>query len=347
MIDSVLSARRNRQILADIVRTYVETGEPVSSRVISRSQADPLSSASIRNIMGDLEDAGLLYQPHTSAGRVPTVSAYRFFAQQAVEQATLSEADRKWIRSEMDSAATPEEVIERAGHVLAKVSRGLGIIVMPPLASSVLEHVGLLCLPDGRVAVVLVSPGGATRDKVIRPEHEFTQAELDWTADYLNRHYHGWTLEAIRANLLAKLASERERYGRLLPVALELCDPALLDGDDQRQVYVEGAAQFASAPELSAGEPLRGLLAAIEEKNKLVALLNGCIEAPEAVHIQIGVKEINAAGDYLSLITAPYLVGDQRQGSLGVLAPMRMQYERAITSVAYVARAFSEMLGRT
>ena len=108
-------------------------------------------------------------------------------------------------------------------------------------------------------------------------------------------------------------------------------------------MYVEGAAQFASTPELSAGEPLRELLAAIEEKSKLVALLNGCIEAPEPVHIQIGVKEINVAGEHLSLITAPYPVRDQGQGSLGVLGPMRMEYERAITAVVYVARAFSEM----
>jgi len=147
--------------------------------------------------------------------------------------------------------------------------------------------------------------------------------------------------------MLAKLASERERYGRLLPAALELCDPAVLDSNQGRQVYVEGTAQFASTPELAGAEPLRELLAAIEEKTKLVTLLNACIDAPEPVHIQIGVKEINAAGEHLSLITAPYLVREYGQGSLGVLGPMRMEYERAITAVAYVARAFSEILSRT
>jgi heat-inducible transcriptional repressor len=347
MMDTVLSSKRNREILADIVRAYVETGEPVSSRAISSSHAEGLSPATIRNVMGNLEDAGLLYQPHTSAGRVPTVSAYRFFAQQAAEQATLSRVDEKWIRSELDAATTPEEVAERAGHVLAAVSRGLGIIVMPPLGRSVLEHVRFIDLPDGRVVVVLISPGGATRDKVVRPEHEFTRAELDGTADYLNRHYIGWTLEAIRADLLSKLTSDRQRYGTLLPAALELCDPAVLDHDVRPQVYLEGASQFALAPEFPGGEPLRELLAAIEEKSKLVALLTGCIEAPEPVQIQIGVKEINAAGEHLSLITAPYSVRDQGQGSLGVLAPMRMQYERAITAVAYVARALSEMPNRS
>lgn len=346
-MDPALRSRRNKQILADIVRTYVDTGEPVSSRAVSRSHAEPLSSATIRNVMADLEDAGFLYQPHTSAGRVPTASAYRFFAQQVAVQATLSDDDKKWIRSELEAGTTVEEVTERAGHVLAAVSRGLGIIVMPPLARSVLEHIRFLHLPDGRVVVVLISAGGAARDKVMRPEHDFTQVELDRTADYLNRHYAGWTLEAIRTDLLAKLTPERERYARLVPVALELCDPAVLDIDQERQVHFEGAAQFASAPELAGAEPLRELLEAIEEKSKLVALLNGCIETPEPVHIQIGVKEINSAGEHLSLITAPYLVRDKGQGSLGVLGPMRMEYERAITAVAFLARAFSEAISRS
>jgi len=347
MTDSVLSSKRTQQILADIVRTYVATGDPVSSRAISRSHYEQLSPATIRNIMADLEGAGFLYQPHTSAGRVPTAAAYRFFAQQVAVQATLSEEDQQWIRSELEAAKTPEEVTERAGHVLAAVSRGLGIIVMPPLAHTVLEHIRFLLLPDGRVVVVLIAVGGAARDKMLRPEHEFTQADLDRTADYLNRHYRGCTVEAIRADLLAKLNSDRERYGKLLPMALELCDPAVLEGDHARQVHVEGAAQFASALELSGAEPLRELLSAIEEKSRLVALLNGCIDAPESVHVQIGVKEINAAGEHLSLITAPYSVRDQGQGSLGVLGPMRMHYERAITAVAYVARAFSEAISRS
>jgi heat-inducible transcriptional repressor len=347
MKDSVLNSNRNRQILAEIVRAYVATGEPVSSRTISKSHAEQLSSASIRNVMADMEDAGLLFQPHTSAGRVPTAAAYRFFAQEVAAQATLSEEDQSWIRKELEGATTAEEITERAGHMLAAVSRGLGIVIMPPLAHSALEHVRFLLLPDGRVVVVLISVGGATRDKVLRPEHEFTQSELDRTADYLNRHYKGWTLQAIRTDLLAKLASEKERYGKLLPVALELCNPAVLDSDRSREVYVEGAAQFASAPELTSAESLRELLSAIEEKSKLVDLLKGCIETPEPVHVQIGVKEINGAGEHLSLITAPYLVRDQGQGSLGVLGPMRMQYERAITAVAYMARVFSETISRS
>jgi heat-inducible transcriptional repressor len=211
----------------------------------------------------------------------------------------------------------------------------------------VLNHIRFLLLPDGRVVVVLLSAGGVTRDKIVRPDQGFSQTELDSTATHLNTHYAGRTLEAIRADLLSKLKTERERYGRLLSAALQLCDPAVLDSDAGRQVYLEGAAQFASSPELAGEQPLRELLSAIEEKGKLVALLDTCIEAPEPVHIQIGVKEISGAGEHLALIAAPYSVGDQAKGSLGVLGPMRMQYERAITAMAYLAQAFSETLNRS
>src|SRR6202521_3439110 len=133
--------RRNRQILADIVRTYIETGEPVSSRAILKGFEGPLSTATIRNVMADLEDGGFLYQPHTSAGRVPTASAYRFFAQQIVAKATLSSEDEERIRGEFAAAGSGEEIAERAGHVLAEISKGLGIVVSPPISKTVLAHI--------------------------------------------------------------------------------------------------------------------------------------------------------------------------------------------------------------
>jgi heat-inducible transcriptional repressor len=346
MRSAALQERRNRQILADIVRTYIETGEPVSSRAISKRFEETLSTATIRNIMADLEDGGWLYQPHTSAGRVPTAAAYRFFAQEIASQATLSVEDRDWIRREFKAATTSEEVTERAGHVLAEVSNALGIIVSPPLAKTVLEHARIWLLPDGRVVVVLISPGGITRDKILRPNRHFTQPELDATAEFLNRQYSGWTLEAIRGDLLQKLATERERYEGIVRSALTLCDPALLGDESAPRVHVEGAAQIVGAAEFADQAQLRDLLAAIEEKHRLVTVLNACIDTPEPVHVQIGVKGISQGGDNLALISAPYTRNDLVQGSLGVLGPTRMHYERAITAVAYVAQLFSEALGK-
>ena len=346
MRNMALQERRNRQILADIVRTYIETGEPVSSRAISKRFEESLSTATIRNVMADLEDAGLLYQPHTSAGRVPTAAAYRFFAQEIASQAKLSVEDRVWIGRELAVATNPAEITERAGHILAEVSNGLGIIVSPPLSRTVLEHARMWLLPDGRVVVVLISPGGATHDKILRPQRLFTQAELDETSEFLNRHYSGWTLEAIRSDLLQKLATERERYEEIAKRALVLCDPAVLSEEPSRLVYVEGAAQIAAAPGFADQTQLRELLAAIEEKHRLIAVLNACIETPEPVHVQIGVKEISQAGDHLALISAAYMGHEQVQGSLGVLGPTRMDYERAINAVAYVAQLFSEALSK-
>lgn len=341
-----LQERRNRQILADIVRTYIETGEPVSSRAISRRFEEILSTATIRNVMADLEDGGLLYQPHTSAGRVPTAAAYRFFAQEIASQATITVNDRDWITREFAGAKTSAEITERAGHVLAEVSNGLGIIVSQPLGKTVLEHTRMWLLPDGRVVVVLVSPGGNTRDKILRPHRRFSQPELDATADFLNRHYSGWTLEAIRADLLQKLASERERYEGLISGALTLCDPVALGDDSALHVHVEGTAQIVGTAEFANQAQLRDVLAAIEEKHRLVTMLNACIETPEPVHVQIGVKEISESGENLAVISAPYMRNDEVQGSLGVLGPTRMHYERAMTAVAYVAQLFSEALSK-
>jgi heat-inducible transcriptional repressor len=344
MRNPALQERRNRQILADLVRTYIETGEPVSSRAISKRFEKSLSTATIRNIMADLEDGGYLFQPHTSAGRVPTPAAYRFFAQEIASQATLSIEDRDWIQGELSGARSAAEITEKAGHVLAEVSRGVGIIVSPPLRSAVLEHARMWLLPDGRVVVVLISPGGNTRDKILRPSRTFTQLELDATADFLNRTYSGWTLDAIRADLLQKLATERERYETLAQSALTLCDPAVLGDTGGQRLYVEGTAQIVGTPEFADQGHLRELLEAIEEKHRLVSVLNACIETPEPVFVQIGIKEISQAGQNLALISAPYSAHDMVQGSLGVLGPTRIDYERAMTAVAYVAQLFSEAL---
>jgi heat-inducible transcriptional repressor len=342
MNSAMLQQRRYQQILTDVVRVYIETGEPVSSRHIARRHIQPLSPATVRNVMADLEEEGFLYQPHTSAGRVPTAAAYRFFVEQVAAQATASPEDRQWIRRELAAAQTPEAVMERASHVLAAVSRGLGIFISPPLARSVVEHIRFLLLPDDRVLVVLVTDGSLTRDKIIRPERPFRQEDLDQVAAHLNAHYSGWTLEAMRADLKLQVNRDRERYGKLAGDALLLCDTNILGDGGQRKVYVEGAAQFASAVQFTSQDQLRELLEAIEEKDRLIALLSGCIEAPEPVHVELGLDQMSQAGKHLALVSASYTSNDQVQGTLGILAPMRMHYERVITAVAFMAQFFSE-----
>lgn len=341
MTGAALHSKRHRQILADIVRAYVETGEPVSSRSIARCSPETLSSATVRNVMADLEDEGYLFQPHTSAGRVPTASGYRFFVEDVAAQATMSASDREWMRRELAAAATPEAVMERASHLLSAISRGLGIIISPPLGRTVVEHLRFVLLPENRILVVLLGSGGLTRDKVIRPERTFRQDELDRTANFLNQNYAGWTLEAMRTDLQKKLEKDQARYSKLVGDALVLCDPGLIGDDADRKVYVEGAAQIATAPELADQDRLRELLCAIEERSRLITLLGGCIEAPEPVHVEFGVKQISSAGKHLAIVSAPYTRNDQVQGALGILGPMRMHYERVITAVAFLAEFFS------
>ncbi|MGH9772601.1 MAG: heat-inducible transcriptional repressor HrcA [Candidatus Acidiferrales bacterium] len=342
MTPATLQQKRHQQILTDVVRTYIETGEPVSSRSVAKRYGEPLSPATVRNVMADLEDGGYLFQPHTSAGRVPTAAAYRFFVEQVAAQATASPEDRQWIRRELEAAQTPEAVMERASQVLSAVSRGLGIFISPPLVRSVVEHVRFLLLPDQRVVVVLVSGGGSTRDKLIRPERAFRQEDLDRIAAYLNRHYVGWTIEAMLADLRTQVERDREQYGRLAGDALLLCDPAVLGDSTDRKVYVDGTAQIASRIEFTDQDQLRELLEAIEEKDRLIALLSGCMAAPEPVHVELGVDKMSNAGKHLALVSASYSSNDQVQGTLGILAPMRMHYERVITAVAFMAQFFSE-----
>ncbi|HTS13581.1 MAG TPA: heat-inducible transcriptional repressor HrcA [Candidatus Limnocylindrales bacterium] len=342
MSPTILQQKRHQQILTDVVREYIETGEPVSSRSIARRHAEPLSPATVRNVMADLEDEGYLYQPHTSAGRVPTASAYKFFVEQVANQATASPQDRQWIRRELESADTPEAIMERASHVLSAVSRGLGIFISPPLARSVVEHMRFLLLPDSRILVVLITAGGMTRDKVVRTERSFRQEDLDHIAEHLNRHYKGWTLEAMRTDLRKQVEHDREQYGRIAGDALTLCDPVMQADTADRKIYVEGAAQIAASAEFTNQEQLRELLSAIEEKDRLIALLSGCIESPEPVHVELGVEQMSAAGKHLALVSSTYTSKDQSQGTLGILAPMRMHYERVITAVAFMAQFFSD-----
>ena len=334
--------RRERDILVALVRQFIETGAAVGSKTLAEKLPEAPSSATIRNVMANLGSLGYLSQPHISAGRVPTAAAYRFFVEQVAAPATASPEDRQWIRRELEAAQTPEAVMERASHVLAAVSRGLGIFISPPLARSVVEHLRFLLLPDTRVLVVLVTAGGQTRDKLMRPERQFRQEDLDRIAAYLNHHYKGWTLEAMRADLRAQLDRDREQYGRMAGDALLLCDPIVSGDSGERKIYVDGAAQFASSPEFTNQEHLRELLEAIEEKDRLIALLSGCIEAPEPVHVELGLNQMSSAGKNLALVSASYTSKDQAQGTLGILAPMRMHYERVITAVAFMAQFFSE-----
>ena len=212
---TILQQKRHQQILTDLVREYIETGEPVSSRSIATSTRRAAQFRHSSQCDGRSGGRWLALPAAHFRGARSDCRGLRFFVEQVAAQATASPEDRLWIRRELAAAQTPEAVMERASHVLAAVSRGLGIFIAPPLSRSVVEHLRFLLLPDGRVLVILISGGGVTRDKLIRPERPFKQEDLDRTAEHLNRHYIGWTLEAMRADLRKQVEQDREQYGRL------------------------------------------------------------------------------------------------------------------------------------
>src|SRR6185295_424983 len=191
--------KREREILTAIVETYISTGEPVGSRTLSRSNRESLSAASIRNVMADLVDAGYLEQPHTSAGRVPTTQAYRFYVKQLTGEARLSPTDEDMIQGTLQDSGDVQEFLERSSHVLSLISRNVGVTVAAnPTQHNALEHVYFQRLGDKKILAVVVTSGGLVRDRVLRPEHDLTLEDLEAAAGFINQNFRGWDMEAVR-----------------------------------------------------------------------------------------------------------------------------------------------------
>src|SRR6266436_8128268 len=205
---------REREILTAIVETYIATGEPVGSRVLSRSSREGLSPATIRNVMADLSDAGFLDQPHTSAGRVPSTEAYRYYVEQLSGETRLSHENESIIQDTLAGVTDVQEFMERTSHVLSLISRSVGVTVASSGPRNALEHVYFSRLGDQKVLAVVVTRSGVVRDRVLRLD--LPQADLDAAARFINGNFHGWTLEAVRSEIARRLEQERSEYDRLM-----------------------------------------------------------------------------------------------------------------------------------
>jgi heat-inducible transcriptional repressor len=269
---------REREILTAIVETFIATGEPVGSRTLARANREGLSPATIRNVMADLSDAGLLEQPHTSAGRVPTTEAYRYYVEQLTGKARLSDEDENIIQGSLHGISDVQEFMERTSHVLSLISHNVGVAVAIGGPKNALEHVYFSRLGDQKVLAVLVTRSGLVRDRVLRLD--LPQSELDAAARFINENFRGWTMEALRTELSRRLEQERSEYDRLMASVEQLYRQGALAGDDTAQVvYVEGAAN------LVAGEQdrqrLQELLKTLEEKQKMVDLNGAYLDAKQ------------------------------------------------------------------
>jgi heat-inducible transcriptional repressor len=346
---------RGQAVLAAIIREHLRTGEPVASRTISERVAGGAgwSSATIRNVMAELEEHGLVEQPHTSAGRVPTDKGYRFYVDHFVGDARLSRADISAIDRTLglagDSALPPARLMEKVSHALSEMSESVGIVVSPPVAESRLEHVEFLQLSDGRILVVLVFAPNLVQNKIIRIDEPLTQEELERAARYLNAEFGGKSLHAIRSELLALMGEEKALYDRLLRNAVLLFERSTEGGEDETgEVYIDGASNILAKPDFSDVERLRELFRTFEAKSRLVKILNECIAREPVfndVHVVIGREHSAPQFQSCALITAPYRVGDGFvAGTVGVVGPMRMEYARTIAAVNYVARLVERVL---
>ena len=336
---------REREILTAIVETFISTGEPVGSRMLSRSSREGLSSATIRNVMADLADAGFLEQPHTSAGRVPSASAYRYYVEQLSGKTQLSQADEGMIQDSLQGVTDVQEFMERTSHVLSLISRNVGVAVAASGPKNALEHVYFSRLGDQKVLAVVVTKSGVVRDRVLRLD--LPQADLDAAARFINENFRGWTLKDVRTEIARRLERERSEYDRLMSSVEQLYKQGVLSGEESAQVvFVEGAAN------LVAGEQdrqrLQDLLKALDEKQRLVELLGAYLDAKqEAVRVVIGLDEAQPSMRNLVLIGTPARVGGEVMGSLAVLGPPRMDYQYTITAVSYIARLFDKVLNES
>ena len=337
--------QREREILTAIVETYIATGEPVGSRTLSRINVDGLSPATIRNVMADLSDAGFLEQPHTSAGRVPTPKAYRYFVEQITGRAHLSAADEGLIRQSLSGVSDPQEFLERTSHVLSLISSCVGVAAAVPGGSTALDHVYFSRLAERKILAVVVTRSGVVRDRVLRAERDLSQADLDAAGRYINENFRGWTIENMKAELVRRLEQMRSEYDRLRASLEELYRGGALSGAPAtpQNVFVEGVANL--VVDEADRERLRELLRALEEKERIVELLSAYLSTrQEAVRVVIGLEEAMPQMRNLVLIGAPARVGEEVVGSLAVIGPTRMDYEHTITAVSYIAKMFDKIL---
>ena len=362
-----LSARQ-RAILTAIIESYVETGEPVGSGTIVRlgGEAGGSSPATVRNEMAALTSFGLLEQPHTSAGRVPTARAFRVYVDglsggsasgsgagsgggSRIGGARLAEESRREIDSSLLGLPGTQALLERTSHVLATLSSGVGVAIAGAADGDLLEHVHFSRLSAKRVLAVVVTRSGMVRDRVLALEQDVTTRELEAAGAFLNEHFRGWSVERVRVEIARRVELERSEYHRLLEAVERLWAAAVPEAEERHAgttVSVGGVGNLLAG--MGAGEQrerLRELLAALEAKQRVVELLNAYIDTrQESVRVVFDLEEQAPELAGLVLIAAPARMAGDRRGTVGVIGTTRIDYEKTMNAVSYIAEAFDRML---
>jgi heat-inducible transcriptional repressor len=333
---------RDREILKDVIHTYILSGEPVSSRAVAKHARHGVSAATIRNVMADLEEWGLLEQPHTSAGRVPSRSGYHLYIHSLMDARALPDEERRRIDGDLQVPAEADRLIGTTAQLLSRLTGQIGILVTPAIGDTVLEAVDFVPLSGRRVLCVVVSSSGFVENKLIETDEELARDELVRIANYLTESFRGKTLRAIRERLITLMRDERTEVDRLLGRAILLASRGF-ESRGSPALVVEGTAQAVAQPELSDVERVKRLLDAFAERQRLVALLNQCLDG-NGVRVVIG-EDSQVTGDLgLSLVARSFGDEERGRGTLGILGPARMPYDRIIPLVDYLGDSLSRAL---
>jgi heat-inducible transcriptional repressor len=307
--------------------------------------------------MGDLEELGLLEQPHTSAGRVPTDKGYRYYVDNLLGVLSISNEDLSRIGDEFgliesEFAEAPDRLMERTSQLLSVLSNNVGIVVSPSLASDRLQHIEFVNLTDNRILVVLVSSPNIVHNRIIRLNVPLSREELEKCANYLNTEHAGKSLSQIRSEIIRLMHDEKALFDNLLQTAVILCSQSI-EGEEEElgEVFVEGTSNILTKRDFADLERLRELLSTIGERSRLLQILNECIARDASgkgdVQVVIGSENRTPSLQNCTLISAPYRIGDSSAtGTLSVLGPTRIEYARMISIVSYVARVLEKMMSR-
>jgi heat-inducible transcriptional repressor len=329
---------RHFDILHAIVQSYIDTGEPVASRTIARHHT--LSPASIRNMMGELTEEGYLSQPHTSAGRIPTERAFQSYAKTlGASRIVQVELDR--LRTDLQKAPTMEGRIERSSKLLTELTRHLGIAAAIPSNNQTLDQIELMLLPDRRVLMVIVTRDKMVRHKVIAVDDHLTQDDLTPIRNYVNYHFSGWMLPDIHRELKRRFDLESAAYDAILNRVNMLYSKGFLDFGVTPEIHFEGVGNLIGLDLHLTRERMRELFRALEEKKRILQLLERFLEQPHGeLGIQVGLADAHPSMGELSLIGIRLALPNGVEANVAVLGPMRMNYARALSAVLHVGQAF-------
>ena len=334
--------QRTLEVLRSLVQIYIETGEPVASHVIARRRKDGLSAATIRNIMADLAEHGYLDQPHTSAGRLPTAKAFREFARPYLASRVLA-TELARLREELMNKGTLDARAEHASHLLTELTSNIGISAAIPGHDQVLDQVEFVALPPSRVLMVVVTQDRVVRSQVAQLSEPATQEELASLRNYVNSNFSGWTLTGIRRELELRLRLESSAYDSLLRRLTVLYDQGLLDIGLAPMVYMEGASNLVGLDLHLTKEHLRDLLRALEEKRRLIVLLDQFLEGGGEMQLRVGLADVHPALHDFSLVGLSVEMPGGLDAKVAVLGPMRMHYPRVMSAVLHVGQALRSL----